>query len=244
MRKSRQICRVVGCASKVYCKGCCRRHYNHLYRFGHIKDATVCEPTRIDIRRDVACIHLRNPFGKTMHLAMIDATDAKIAVKHKWRLDSDAVISSGYRNGKHCSLTLPRFLLGLKGKTTLVTHVNGDILDCRRKNLRIVNRSQLGYMAKIRSSNTSGYKGVSRDNNQKKWHAYLHVRGRRINGGRYKNLQDAVEARRRLEEKYFGERNMEDIEPIVKKYCDGMAETLALRSFSYCRNMEVVIRSV
>lgn len=194
------------CRLQVFSKGCCRRHYNQLYRYGHIKDATVFEPNKINIIGDVAHIHLRNPQGQTRQVALIDANDAEIAAKHMWKLDSDAVVAKGFKIGKRYRFTLPRLLLGLKDEKVLVTHANGDLFDCRRSNLNPVNRDLVSLKAKIPSTNKSGFKGVCRE--RKKWHAYLHVGNRKISGGYYQELQEAVEARKRLEAQYFREWKM------------------------------------
>ncbi len=204
-KQNPEICKAPECCQQVFSKGYCRRHYNHLYRYGHIKDATVFEPNRIDIRDDVASIHLRNPQGDTRRVALIDAGDVETARKHMWKLDSDAVIAKGYMGGRRYHFTLPRLLLGLKDDGTVVTHANSDILDCRRTNLITADRAMLNLMSKIPTTNKSGYKGVCRTG--RKWHAYLHVGGRKISGGSHANLQDAVEVRKRLEAKYFGEVN-------------------------------------
>lgn len=52
---------------------------------------------------------------------------------------------------------------------------------------------------KLMKNNTSGYRGVSRKRNG--WQAYVTYAGRRIPLGSYTNLEDAVEARRKAEQK-------------------------------------------
>lgn len=61
--------------------------------------------------------------------------------------------------------------------------------------------------AKRSKNNTSGYKGVSK-NKQGKWVAYITIGKKRYTLGQYQELQAAVEARQKAEEKYF--------EPIIK----------------------------
>lgn len=52
---------------------------------------------------------------------------------------------------------------------------------------------------KLMKNNTSGYRGVSRKRNG--WQAYISYAGRRIPLGSYDNLEDAVDARRKAEQK-------------------------------------------
>lgn len=63
---------------------------------------------------------------------------------------------------------------------------------------------------KLKSNNTSGYKGVCWDKERKKWLAQIRLRGKHIYLGRYKNIEDAIKARKEAEEKYF--------KPILEKY--------------------------
>lgn len=63
---------------------------------------------------------------------------------------------------------------------------------------------------RIPTTNNSGYKGVSWDKHAGKWMAYIMFKRKTINLGRYENKQDAIEARRKAEEKYFL--------PILEKY--------------------------
>lgn len=61
--------------------------------------------------------------------------------------------------------------------------------------------------AKRSKNNTSGYKGVSK-NKQEKWVAYITIANKRYTLGQFQELQAAVEARKKAEEKYF--------DPIIK----------------------------
>ena len=63
---------------------------------------------------------------------------------------------------------------------------------------------------KVTKNNTSGFKGVSWEKHTNKWHAYIMLRGKQKNLGRFTNKQDAINARKEAEEKYF--------KPILEKY--------------------------
>jgi len=70
-----------------------------------------------------------------------------------------------------------------------------------------VNKSLL--KSKKRKDNKSGVKGVSYHKATGKWDANIGVKGKQIFLGRFKNLEDAIKARKEGEEKYH--------KPILKK---------------------------
>ena len=61
---------------------------------------------------------------------------------------------------------------------------------------RIKNKTPIG-------NNESGRRGVSKDKKTGKWKAYIKFRGEHISLGYYSNLEDAIKARERAEEKYY-----------------------------------------
>lgn len=86
-----------------------------------------------------------------------------------------------------------------------VDHINGDKLDNRRENLRIVTHAQNCRNTGIRSKNTSGIPGVSFHKKSQKWRAYLVFERRQIELGIYSDINDAIAARNKGAEIYFGE---------------------------------------
>ena len=63
---------------------------------------------------------------------------------------------------------------------------------------------------KISKNTTSGVKGVSWDKRTRKWHAYLMLKEKRVYSRLFAHKQDAIDARKAAEEKYF--------KPILEKY--------------------------
>lgn len=56
----------------------------------------------------------------------------------------------------------------------VVDHINGNGLDNRRCNLRVVDRSTNSRNSKLSEANTSGYTGVHLDKQQQKWIASIY----------------------------------------------------------------------
>ena len=92
----------------------------------------------------------------------------------------------------------------------IVDHINHNKLDNRKINLRICNKHENNMNKSILSSNTSGVTGVTFDKNKNKWMAQIGYKGKNIYLGRYTNFEDAVNARKEAEEKYFGEYSYEN----------------------------------
>lgn len=98
--------------------------------------------------------------------AIVDNEDFEKCSLHKYYCDS-----TGYavRNCKRIykkdrvirpKIALHNFIMKPeKGK--MCDHINGNKLDCRKKNLRIVTRSQNCFNRKLNKNSSTGYKGVS-----------------------------------------------------------------------------------
>lgn len=86
-----------------------------------------------------------------------------------------------------------------------IDHINTSKNDNRISNLREATRSENGMNRLKYSSNKSGYKGVSLDNEKQKWKAQLRFKGKNISGGYFDNPYEAHLAYQKLSTEYFGE---------------------------------------
>lgn len=86
-------------------------------------------------------------------------------------------------------------------------HIHGERSknDNRKENLRAATQSQNMMNTKIRKNNTSGTKGVYWRNDINKWSVGIWVNKKHISLGCFDHLEDAVNARKAAEDKYFGE---------------------------------------
>lgn len=82
---------------------------------------------------------------------------------------------------------------------------NEKKVDNRKSNLEIKTISQNNINSSMYLNNTSGIKGVSWHKRIEKWRAYIQVDKKNIHLGYFINLQDAINARKTAEIKYFGE---------------------------------------
>ena len=106
--------------------------------------------------------------------AIVDPEDCARVARLRWH-----VAGPGYVYG-HCDgwkVVLHRVILGLADDDPReVDHVNGDLADCRRSNLRVVTPAQnCQNKTRLLRNNTSGYRGVSWSKRRRKWLAYATV---------------------------------------------------------------------
>lgn len=84
-------------------------------------------------------------------------------------------------------------------------HINGNRGDNRLVNLRECTGSQNGMNAKLKTNNTSGYKGVYWDKANERWRPFVAVDGKNRFLGRFKCLQEAVIIREAAAREFYGE---------------------------------------
>ena len=87
----------------------------------------------------------------------------------------------------------------------IVDHINGDKLDNRKVNLRIITRQQNNMNKSSRKNSTSKYIGVSFYNKTKRWVAEIRVNDKRVYIGSFLNEEDAAKARDIATLEHFGE---------------------------------------
>ncbi len=83
----------------------------------------------------------------------------------------------------------------------LVYAVNGNMLDCRTKNLKWSNRSEIKRNIST-TKNKTGYIGVTKDRN--KFRAIIYYNGKPISLGNYKTPEEAAEAYNKKSLELFG----------------------------------------
>lgn len=141
-------------------------------------------------------IPLRDRAGTTLAVAVVDAEDAPLLLEGlPWRLMSNGYAFRMVRvDGRRRPAYLHRHVLGLgTGDWRQVDHVNGDRLDCRRSNLRIVTQAQNAQNAKSQGG-YSRHRGVTWDKRKNRWYAGVQLNGRRIYLGCFATEQEAAVA--------------------------------------------------
>lgn len=133
--------------------------------------------------------------------ATVDDADYDWLAKNKWTYDAKGY---AYRKASNVTVFMHRVVLNAPA-SAVVDHVNGDGLDNRRDNLRIVTVAQNNYNQRPRKHpKTSQYKGVSYFKEVNRWQAHIKKGNERPYLGLYESEIDAARAYNAAARHYFG----------------------------------------
>lgn len=129
-------CRVEWCKGKPNTSGngYCRKHYDQMRKYGHILDVrTSYDANRINYFDDHAEIIITDRKDKYLCKAIIDREDAERVSSYRWTSNGKYIRMFN----KTSPIYLHRFILKYDGDLD-IDHINGDRLDNRKENLRII----------------------------------------------------------------------------------------------------------
>lgn len=138
------------------------------------------------------------------HWTLVDEDVAERFKQVSLFLDPDGYARFAGRNAKGAKgpVMLHRRILQVDGVSgTIVDHINGDTLDNRRQNLRLVSAKENAWNRYRYSSNTTGFIGVHWHKRDKKFRAVIYHEGRHHFLGDFLTAEEAARAydRRALE---------------------------------------------
>ena len=143
----------------------------------------------------------------TNMFVMVDDEDFEYFNQWKWHLSD-----SGYaKRSQHTKLKFKKYknkiiwmhrLINNTPRGFLTDHENRNKLDNRRSNLRTADKSLNGINRGKQNNNASGFKGVYWHKKANKWMVDITIKGKYIYLGLYCSIEDAINARKKGEEKY------------------------------------------
>jgi len=116
-----------------------------------------------------------------------------------WYIDANGYICCHLLNKQY--LYMHRYILNVIDD--VVDHKDGHTFNNRKYNLRDCTYSNNQMNRKKQNNNTSGTTGVSYSDKQNSWRAYITINGNQINLGYFSTINQAIEARKEAENKYF-----------------------------------------
>jgi hypothetical protein len=137
----------------------------------------------------------------------IDKKDRFLLKEYPWYLGYQGYITARLKAKKHLKIhnqqgiLLHRLIVNAP-KGSIVDHINGNRLDNRRKNLRIVNRTQHCLNKQVQSNNKLGVKGVDFHNN--KYRVVKVIKGKQKLIGHFHALKEAEKASIEADKQFFG----------------------------------------
>lgn len=140
-------------------------------------------------------------------VALVDWIDYERVSCFKWSASKNQRTFYACRSHqKKTSIMLHRFILGLDpGDGRIADHINGDGLDNRRCNLRIVSAAQNLQNARRPVTNTTGLKGVSYHQRGKCFTARIKTQGKTLWLGSFSTAEEAHDAYKSAAREKFGE---------------------------------------
>lgn len=205
-----EICNISSKDKKVYFykkfnKCLCQKHYFQLLNHGEIIDPSPhgCrDKNRWTEHSDYIEVFCRSRDGNQKSF-IIDKEDKDRVLNLIWNIRIKGSNQKSFYVVSGQSIYLHRFILNVSNAVE-VDHINGDALDNRKSNLRIASRSLQIINTRPRE-NITGYRGVSLDKRNGKYKAEIQYLGKRYCTKTFNTMEEAVFARKCLEEIIFPE---------------------------------------
>lgn len=131
-----RICSVEGCGRKHNDHGLCNKHSSQIKRFGRVVSRTTKDKNHFIEENDFIKMEVYNIKCEVIGYVLFSKCD-KHLTEFKWHKDSGGYASANGLGRMH------RVVLNKKVRADkYVDHINGDKLDNRRSNLRLVTKEQ------------------------------------------------------------------------------------------------------
>ena len=137
-------------------------------------------------------------------IAIVGDADFDYLNQFKWHNHIGYARRTLIKNNKKAGILMHREILNpLKGKE--IDHINHNVLDNRKENLRICTRAENQWNRSINLNNKVNLKGVSLKKGSGKWLAQIQKLGKKIHIGYYSTPQEAAIAYKQKAQELFSE---------------------------------------
>lgn len=142
-------------------------------------------------------------FTKTGEIVLCDDADFALLSRYQWSAHRQKHTIYARTSQNRSSLYIHRLLLGAEAEGRFVDHINGNGLDNRRENLRVVNNRQNQMNRK--PVRRDGLKGIAFNKKAKRWQAAIRINDRNVHLGLFDDKYSAARAYASAAHKHFGE---------------------------------------
>lgn len=130
-------------------------------------------------------------------IVIIDEEDGPRVTKRRWQLSAAGYAITQFQvNGKSRTVSMHRFVMNAQHGMA-VDHINGNRLDNRKLNLRVItNAENCQNLHGARSDSSTGIRGVFWSKKERRYRVRIWVRGKPISCGYFATLAEADAAAR------------------------------------------------
>lgn len=139
-----------------------------------------------------------------------DLDDYDLIKDYAWNCKGDGDYNYIVTRKNNKNIRMHRLIMNCFDRSKDIDHINHDVHDNRKENLRICEHYKNITASKTYINNTSGKKGVYWNNSRQKWQASITYNKKTYYLGRYEKFEDAVKAREEAEEKIHQEFHFDD----------------------------------
>ena len=155
-----------------------------------------------EINEEVVIISCYNKVGEITGKIIIDKEDFDKIRIYQWHIENSRP------SIQYAQASIPKGTIRLHKliipSDFQIDHINHNGLDNRKCNLRICTNAENNRNKRFERNPRSGYTGIRYNSKTGSYYVRIMVNKKEISLGAYKSIEEAIEVRKKGEEKYFG----------------------------------------
>jgi len=204
----------------------CRKHQGQIEKYGKVLDnnpRSKFDPNEFIFEGEIVKFHTyKAPEYNIDQTYIIDSEDYPLVSKYKWRTDKAGYATTNVNNH---TIFLHRLIMDATPGQQ-IDHINLDIKDNRKVNLRIADNSL--NQSNKRGYNTLKVKGVQYHAHINKYSAYFRNGGKQYHSPCYSTIEEAAFARFILEQTFRDDKLTQFSEDLINTLPESTKEKIIL----------------
>lgn len=217
----------------------CSKHMHQLHKYGKFLDNIQrtnqdLNDYKIDYRHKTVTFNMYNQKNVFTASFIADLEDIKKLKYHKWRLGTNNYVLTG-QPSKGTSRNASHVVLGIDSRKTdlVVDHINGNTLDNRKCNLRVLTQQQNLLNRRQTESFNAPAKGIYWDKSRNRWASEITFNGFKIHFKRQQKIGVAAFQRYAAEKILFKEFSRNEEVEKLKILSNGLTDSEKLKISLY-----------